>query len=236
MKHHQSVVLSSPYTFAWLTLLLFCALGDTTHALSIVVAGGTGAVGKALLPRLSEHQVVVLGRNAFLAATPSRVSEQYGHLGQRFLAQNPHVRLRTYDAGDLLDIVGDDWLGWQDDCLKDADVVVHLTGGWTTQRIMACERLVRESYAVNKGQALHVTVNPTEEDLDLVAPLVARSIKVQRIAACEAMVQTNLPHHTCLRVEANRVDALCDSVLDAIASCGAAAKEPTKGSQKATEA
>ena len=61
-----------------------------------------------------------------------------------------HVRLRDWDGGDLLDIVGNDWMGWQEDALQPADCVVHLTGGgFTEQRVLACERLVRESLRVN---------------------------------------------------------------------------------------
>jgi hypothetical protein len=191
----------------------------TVEALSIVVAGGTGNVGKVLLPRLNDHQVTVLTRNAFLAATPTRVSTQYGHLGQYFLQQNPHVQLRTYDAGDLLDIVGDDWVGWQNDVLPTADIILHLTGGWTPQREMACERLVRESSTFGKGRGsavLHVTVNPTDQDLALVAPTVPRNIKAQRIATCETMVQSNTLYHECLRVEANRINAFCDAILSVV--------------------
>ena len=36
--------------------------------------------------------------------------------------------LRDWDGLDLLDIVEQDWVGWQEDALPNAQVVVHLTG------------------------------------------------------------------------------------------------------------
>lgn len=195
-----------------LVLLVLLVVTPHAQALQVVLAGGTGELGRALAPRLVDHQVTVLARNAFLAAAPNRVTEQFGYFGKTLLERNPHVVLRDWDGGDLLDIVGQDWMGWQQDCLAKADVVVHLTGGFTEQRVMACERLVRESFAFNKLQALHVTVNPTHDDMEQVAPLVSRSIKEKRIAECEAMVQANCPYHECLRVEANRIDNVCDEI------------------------
>ena len=50
------------------------------------------------------------------------------------------MALRDWDGGDPLDIVGADWIGWQDDALKVADVVVKLVGGYTEQRVLATER------------------------------------------------------------------------------------------------
>ena len=41
---------------------------------NVVLAGGTGEVGRALAPRLKDHSVTILARNAFLAAAPSRSS------------------------------------------------------------------------------------------------------------------------------------------------------------------
>ena len=79
------------------------------------------------------------------------------------------MKLRDWDGGDLLDIVGKDWVGWQEDALEPADVVVHLVGGFTEQRTKAAERLVRESFRVNPN-ALHITVNPVEEDIPRLTP------------------------------------------------------------------
>ena len=130
-------------------LLTFAAIVSTSAALNICIAGGTGELGKAVASNLSQHSVTILSRNAFLASAPSRVTENFGWVGRNFLDKNQHVRIRDWDGGDLLDIVGCDWIGWQDDALKPADVVINLVGGYTQQRIMATERIVRESLRVN---------------------------------------------------------------------------------------
>lgn len=194
-------------------LLLLC--GTVADALNLLLPGGTGPVGKLLASKLPQHDVTILARNAFLAATPSRVSEDYGWVGAGFLKMNRHVKLRDWDGGDLLDIVGMDWMGWQDDALKTADCVVHLTGGgFTQQRVMACERLVRESLSAN-SDALHITVNPTEELLAMISPGMP-SIKRQRIQTCEDMVKQNCRNHVCLRLDERKVDDVCETILAAI--------------------
>jgi len=40
-------------------------------------------------------------------------------------------------------------MGWQEDALTNANAVVNLVGGYTNQREMAAERIVRESLRVN---------------------------------------------------------------------------------------
>lgn len=112
--------------------------------------------------------------------------------------------------------MGQDWIGWQQDCLTKADVVVHLTGGFTQQRVMATERLIRESFSCNKLQALHVTVNPTEEDMALVEPSIGLNFKMTRVQECEDMVKSNCPNFKCLRVEANRLDDVCNEIEQVI--------------------
>lgn len=82
---------------------LFMLLGYS-YGLNIVIAGGTGNVGKKLIPMLYDHDVRVLTRNSFLASAPNRVTEAFGYLGKKFLEKNPHVKLRDWDGGDLLDI------------------------------------------------------------------------------------------------------------------------------------
>lgn len=201
---------------AFLLLVLVDDAADA--ALHVVLAGGTGPVGQRVASGLAskDHDVTILTRNAFLAAAPARVTEQFGWVGERFLRQHsPGVTLRDWDGGDLLDIVGQDWLGWQEDALGKADVVVHLVGGFTQQRVMACERLVRESFAVKNMDALHVTVNPTDEDLPALSPG-APSLKRQRIETCEQMVKSNCPNAECLRIEANRLEKGCDEIMDVI--------------------
>jgi nucleoside-diphosphate-sugar epimerase len=183
-------------------------------ALNIVIAGGTGRLGRALIPKLSDHDVTVLTRNAFLAATPSRVSSDFGHLGLSFLTKHPFVKLRDWDGGDLTDIVGQDWVGWQDDVLKSADVLVYLVGGYTQQRNMATERLVRESIRINRD-LLHVTVNPVEQDIPILSPGMV-TVKTNRIKECEDMVKMNCFNSKCLRLEVYKMEETIDRICAAI--------------------
>lgn len=189
----------------------------TAEALNILLAGGTGPVGATLASNhLQQHDITILTRNAFLAATPSRVTQDFGWVGARFMKQHKHVKLRDWDGGDLLDIVGQDWMGWQEDALQQADCVIHLTGGgFTEQRVMAGERLVRESLRVNPS-ALHVTVNPTDNLLaDYLSPGIP-AIKRQRIERCEAMVKKNCANHVCLRLDERRVEHVCKAIAAAV--------------------
>ena len=196
---------------------LFLSALTRTNALQVVLAGGTGPVGKAVAARCDgSHKVTILTRNAFLAAAPIRVTETFGWVGEAFLKKHRNVRLRDWDGGDLLDIVGQDWLGWQEDALKGADVVVHLVGGFTEQRVMASERLVRESLAWNPS-ALHVTVGPTVKDLGILSTGAVK-LKNERLTKCEDMVRTNCRNHVCLRIEANRVEQECESIVAVIES------------------
>jgi hypothetical protein len=169
--------------------------------------------------RAEPHDVTVLTRNAFLAATPSRVSADFGWVGQSFLGYHPGVSLRDWDGGDLLDIVGKDWMGWQEDALKGADVVVNLVGGFTNQRVMATERLVRESL-VHCPDALQVTVGPTLQDLPGFSPGVT-SLKESRLVACERLVQDNCRNSKCLRIEAFRLQQGCDEIVAVVNAWGA---------------
>jgi len=189
--------------------------------LQIVLPGGTGTIGQTLCTKLANnhHDVIVLTRNAFLAAAPSRVSNDFGWMGKSFLQNNPHVKLRDWDGGDLLDIVGQDWVGWQDDVLKNTQddniVIVHLVGGgFTPQRTMAYERMVREAM-VNCPNALHITVNPIDEEIAVLSPGML-TVKKQRIQECEQMVQQNCRNHECLRIEVYRIEQGCDAIVKAI--------------------
>ncbi len=182
-------------SFIRITALLLSLL-NAANGFHIVLAGGTGQVGRELSSKLVSdgHDVTILCRNAFLAAAPSRVSSDFGWLGQSFLNKYPGIKLRDWDGGeekmciffyfylqfcencasdppklycmyvgDLLDIVGQDWVGWQDDTLAKADCVVNLCGGFTQQREMATERIVRESLRCNPT-ALQITVAPIDEE------------------------------------------------------------------------
>jgi hypothetical protein len=197
-----------------LVLVLLFSAPLSSIALTLLLAGGTGPIGQGVAARCTAHDVTVATRNAFLAATPSRVSADFGWVGQHFLKRMTHVRLRDWDGGDLLDIVGNDWLGWQDDCLKPADIVVHLVGGYTEQRVMACERLVRESLRVNPS-ALHVTVSPV--NVATISPGLLK-LKNERLDKCERMVQQNCLHFKCLRLNAtgNQVEEACNAIQKVI--------------------
>jgi hypothetical protein len=198
-----------------LSILLFFWLSASASSLNAVLAGGSGPIGMGVAARLKHgHAVTILTRNAFLAAAPNRVTEQFGWVGASFLNKFPHVQLRDWDGGDLLDIVGCDWLGWQDDTLAPANVVVHLVGGYTDQRVMACERLVRESCRVNP-EAWHITVNPLDEDLSVISPG-ARSLKMSRIERCEAVVKENCRNSLCLRIPCYRIEDSCNEIVAAI--------------------
>lgn len=195
----------------------------TSLALNIVLPGGTGPLGKLLASKLPMHSVTILARNSFLASAPSRVTQEWGWVGTTFLDRNPHVSIRDWDGGDLLDIVGCDWMGWQDDALKPANVVIHLVGGYTQQRVMASERVVRESLRVNP-RALQITVSPTETDLEILSPGLF-SIKSRRLKDCEEIVKANCRNAVCLRLEANELEQSCQTILDAIAANSAVATE-----------
>jgi hypothetical protein len=202
--------------YGFVTVTWLASTIPSVLALNIVVPGGTGKLGKLLLPKLRNHDVTVLTRNAFLAAAPSRVTEVFGYLGKSFLTKHPHVTLRDWDGGDLLDIVGQDFLGWQEDTLRDADVVVHLVGGYTQQREMATERLVREALRVNP-QSLHIMVTLKEDDIPRVTPGMVTA-KTKRLQDCESMVRDNCLYTKCLRLEAYRDEEACEQIYNAIAS------------------
>ena len=101
---------------------------------------------------------------------------------------------------DLLDIVGQDWMGWQDDALPNADALVNLCGGYTEQRVLATERLVGESLRLNPT-ILQVTVSPKDEEMKLIAPLVYRPVAIPRLKHCEDLVSANCPNFELMRLE-----------------------------------
>jgi hypothetical protein len=88
-------------------------------------------------------------------------------------------------------------------------------GGFTQQREMATERLVRESFRVNPN-ILHVTVGPLDNELDMFQPVVAKSLKAGRLQKCEEMVKMNCAKFECMRLEANRLQQGCDKIKKAI--------------------
>ena len=197
---------------------VLASVPEVTSLQNIVLAGGTGPLGKALASRLfqeEKYQVTILARNAFLAAAPSRVTNEFGYLGESFLRKNsPRVKLRDWDGGDLLDIVGQDWLGWQQDTLAQADCVVLLTGGFTEQRVMATERVLREMLAWSKNKnAKIITVSP--ENVENLSPG-ARALKEERIQRCEQMIKQNWNNCECLRLPIYQIEKNSEIILRSI--------------------
>lgn len=192
-------------------ILLACAF-QSVSSLNIVIAGGTGKVGRLLSSSLHNenkgHKITVLCRNAFLASAPAKVSEAFGWLGESFLNKHDSIDLRDWDGGDLLDIVGCDWQGWQDDALPKADVIVNLVGGYTEQRTMACERLVRESLRLNPS-AKHVLLSMADVDLKT-------TLKKNRAKECEDMITANCFDSVCLRAEMYDVKGANSQIMDVI--------------------
>lgn len=204
------------HCYLFTALILLSLHSSIVNCFHIVLAGGTGKVGATLSSVLTNdgHDVTILCRNAFLAAAPIRVSGDFGWIGRGFLDKHPRVKLRDWDGGDLLDIVGQDFLGWQEDTLTKADAVVNLVGGFTQQREMASERIVRESLRLNPS-VLQITVGPRDEELQRFSPG-AYSTKVARLKQCEDLVSVNCANFECLRIEANRIDDACDVIKNAI--------------------
>mmetsp|Transcript_7428 Transcript_7428/g.16840 ORF Transcript_7428/g.16840 Transcript_7428/m.16840 type:complete len:213 (+) Transcript_7428:78-716(+) len=182
----------------------------------IILAGGTGKIGATLSSSLANdgHDVTILCRNAFLAAAPNRASGDFGWVGRGFLEKHPGIKLRDWDGGDLLEIVGQDFLGWQEDTLAKADAVVNLVGGYTEQREMAAERIVRESLRVNPT-VLQITVGPRDDELNIISPG-APATKVARLKQCEDLVSVNCANFECLRIEANRVEEECIRIKEVL--------------------
>ena len=104
---------------------------------------------------------------------------------------------------DLLDIVGQDWMGWQDDALPHADALINLCGGFTEQRVLATERLVVESLRLNPT-ALQIAVSPKDDEMKIIAPLVYRPVAIPRLKQCEDLVSNNCPNFETMRLEVDR--------------------------------
>lgn len=183
-------------------------------SLNIVIAGGTGTIGRELSSSLHNlnagHKITILTRNKFLASAPARVSSDFGWLGESFLEAHDSISLRDWDGGDLLDIVGCDWMGWQEDALKGADCVVNLVGGYTEQRTMACERLIRESLSCNTSVK---QILLSLDDVDLVS-----SLKKKRAKDCEDMLSINCLGSVCIRAELYDVKGSTKKIMDLISS------------------
>ena len=105
-------------------------------------------------------------------------------------------------------------MGWQEDSLAKADCVVNLCGGFTQQREMATERIVRESLSWNP-LALQITVAPKDEELRMISN-VAVDAKMKRLKLCEDMVSQNCVNYENMRLQANRLEEECDNIKQVI--------------------
>jgi NAD(P)-dependent dehydrogenase (short-subunit alcohol dehydrogenase family) len=190
-------------------IVILLIIVSTCDALNVVIAGGSGKVGRELATLLhNDHQVTILCRNVFLASTPSRVSKDFGWLGDSYLSKHKSIKLRDWDGGDLNDIVGKDWMFWQDDVLPSADMIINLVGTYTEQRTMSVERLIRESSRLCPN-VKHILVSLADEDLKM-------TIKKKRAADCEKMLRDNCPNSICLRGELNNVNDICKRIVKEI--------------------
>ncbi|GMH68254.1 hypothetical protein TrRE_jg8961 [Triparma retinervis] len=169
----------------------------------IVIAGGTGRVGKQIIttlldpksPNSKDYRITVLARNKFLASAPNRVSGDFGYLGKGFISRYPGLlTLRDYDGGDLLDIVGMDWMGWEE-VLADCDLFVNAVGTFTEQRTKAVRRfgdfIEREENKLpgsGKKSIKQLHISPTNELLRAVSK-VAVDTKIERVRDCEIMLE-----------------------------------------------
>ena len=122
-------------------LLLLIPLSYVT-SLSYVGVGATGAFGRKWIDSVSgSDDMLVLARNGFLASAPSRVSHDYGYLGPKLMRKSK-CKVRDWDGGDMLDITGSTWVGWQGDVENfGCDVAVCMTGCLYEARIMAVDRM-----------------------------------------------------------------------------------------------
>jgi len=117
-------------------------LAHEANSLNVLAVGATGAVGRSFVRAASqEGNVLVLARNGYLATAKERVSGDFGYLGPK-IHKLKGVLVRDWDGGDLLDITGDTWLGWQGDVAAfQADAAVMLTGCLTDARLKGVERI-----------------------------------------------------------------------------------------------
>ena len=150
-------------------LLLLCLLPLSVLPLSYIGVGATGPVGRRFIDLVGgkkSNDVLVLGRNGFLASAPGRVSHDYGYLGPK-LMKKTGAKIRDWDGGDILDITGDTWIGWQDDVANfKGDVAISFTGCLYDARVMAVDRLVTAFSGMGEGSGRpkrFICVTPLEE-------------------------------------------------------------------------
>ncbi len=93
---------------------------------------------------------------------------------------------------------------------QNADCVINLVGGYTAQRTMACERIIRESLSCNPT-AKQILLSMADIDLQT-------TLKKNRAKECEEMVSKNCIGSVCLRAELNDVEGSCSMIMDVVKS------------------
>mmetsp|Transcript_7488 Transcript_7488/g.23547 ORF Transcript_7488/g.23547 Transcript_7488/m.23547 type:complete len:272 (+) Transcript_7488:1426-2241(+) len=169
---------------------LLCAA--PAAALKLVFAGATGGIGSAVAERCARegHDVTILCRNAYLAVTPSRVSEDFGWVGEARAARwaeegfGQRITFRDWTGGDELDSVSDRWVGWEDS-LVGADAVVFAVGDLgrdgRQRPVEALARAARE--ADEAAPSYYVHLAPVDE---LVGATSFGERKIETLAGVEA--------------------------------------------------
>ena len=82
--------------FFWFAVSFYFLPCHVVSALNVVLAGGSGEVGKSLASKLPKHRITILSRNSFLASAPNRVTDAFGFVGLSFLKKHPHVSIRDW--------------------------------------------------------------------------------------------------------------------------------------------
>ena len=114
--------------------------------------------------------MTILCRNAYLAVSPSRVSEDFGWVGERRVQEwdaqgfGEKITFRDWTGGDELDSVSDRWVGWEDS-LKNVDAVVFAVGDLgkrgRTRPVDAIARAAREAGEAMPRRFVHLA--PVDE-------------------------------------------------------------------------
>ena len=202
LSHGLTLTNTTTATIAMVLLLLLSIIPTVNSLKHIVIAGGTGRVGKQIIttlldptrPDAKDYKITVLARNKFLASAPNRVSGDFGFLGKSFISRFPSLNLRDYDGGDLLDIVGMDWMGWEE-VLVDCDLFVNAVGTLTEQRTKAVRRfgdfIKREEEKLpgpGKKSIKQLHISPTDDLLRAVSKVAVDS-KIERVRDCEILLE-----------------------------------------------
>ena len=135
-------------------LLLLCLLPLSVLPLSYIGVGATGPVGRRFIDLVGGRRATMCSFWGEMASWHllGRVSHDYGYLGPK-LMKKTGAKIRDWDNGDILDITGDTWIGWQDDVANfKGDVAIGFTGCLYDARVMAVDRLVTAFSGMGEGR------------------------------------------------------------------------------------